>query len=174
MPPIHPIFVHFPLALLTVSFAADLIGRLRPNADAQALGFWCLVLAAVGAAGAVAAGFIDMDRAALADETHRFVHLHRNSGLVLLAAVVLLAGWRWRIRRRRPVVAVALPYLGAAAAVFALALFQGWFGGELVYGWGAGVSAAGQGMVSREEGLRGLAPFSVFTEEVHDQHGHAH
>lgn len=58
--------------------------------------------------------------------------------------------------------------------MLALALFQGWFGGELVYGWGAGVSAAGQGAVSREEGLRGLAPFAAFIEDEHDHTGHSH
>lgn len=102
MPPIHPIFVHFPLALLTVSFGADLIGRWRPNADARVVGFWCLVLAVLGAAVAVPTGFVDMTRADLADATHRFVHLHRNSGLVLFAALLLLALWRWWIRRRPP------------------------------------------------------------------------
>ena len=172
MPPVHPIFVHFPLALLTVSLGADLVGRWRPNADAVAVGFWCLILAAIGAAGAAATGFIDMNRADLAEMTHRFVHMHRTSGLVLLTALVLLALWRWRIRRR-PVGGVGLPYLGAAGAVFALALFQGWFGGELVYGWGAGVSAAGQGVMSPEKGLRRLAPFSALTEEAHDHHEHA-
>ena len=173
--PIHPILVHFPIALLTVSFGADLIGRLRPSADARAIAFWSLVLAALGAAGAVTTGFIDMYRAELAETTHRFVHLHRNSGLVLLTALVLLAVWRWRIRRRRTVSnSVGLPYLVSAGAVFALVLFQGWFGGELVYGLGAGVSAAGQGVVSAEEGQTGLAPFSAFTEEADEHHGHAH
>jgi uncharacterized membrane protein len=173
MPPLHPILVHFPLALFTVALGADVIGRVRPTAEASALGFWCLVVAVLGAAGAVAAGFLDMYRADLAEATHRFVHLHRDSGLVLFAALVLLAVWRWWIwRRTAPSGGVGWPYLLSAGAVFALVLFQGWFGGELVYGLGAGVSAAGQGVVSPEEGQMGLAPLSVFTEEVHGHHGH--
>jgi hypothetical protein len=55
-----------------------------------------------------------------------------------------------------------------------LLAFQGWFGGQLVYGLGAGVSAAGQGVVSPEEGQKGLAPFSVFIEEAQEHQGHAH
>jgi uncharacterized membrane protein len=172
MLPIHPIVVHFPIALFTVSVVADLLGRVRPSAETSTLGFWCLVLAAFGAAGAAAAGVIDMYRADLAAATHGFVHLHRDIGYVLLGAMVLLAAWRWRIRRR-PVALNRISgwYLFSASAVFALLVFQGWFGGELVYGLGAGVSAAGQGVVSPEQGQMGLAPFARFTEAAQ---GHRH
>ncbi len=165
--------MHFPIALLTVSFGAEAIGRLRPNPASRTLGYWCLVLAAVGAAGAVATGLIDMYRADLAAATHGYVHLHRDIGWALLAAIVLLAAWRWRIRRRGgPDGQVGWPYLAAAAAVFGLLVFQGWFGGELVYGLGAGVSAAGQGVVSPEQGQMGLAPFTRFIEDAHAHSGH--
>jgi uncharacterized membrane protein len=172
MPPIHPILVHFPVSLVTVALGADVIGQLRPSTEARALGFWCLVVAVLGAAGAVAAGHLDMYRADLAEATHRFVHLHRNIGLVLLAALVLLAVWRWRIWRSTAADSVGWPYLLCATAVFTVVLFQGWFGGELVYGHGLGVAAAGQGVESPEEGQMGLAPFARFTEAAPDHHGH--
>jgi uncharacterized membrane protein len=173
MPPIHPIFVHFPLSLFTVALSADVIGRFRPSTEARALGFWCLVVAALGAAGAVAAGYVDMYRADLAEMTHRFVHLHRDFAVFLLILLALLAVWRWRIWRSTAAAdRVGWPYLLSAIAVFTLVLFQGWFGGELVYGLGAGVSAAGQGVVSPEEGQTSLAPFVGLTETGHDHHGH--
>jgi uncharacterized membrane protein len=172
MPPIHPILVHFPVSLFTVALGADVIGQLRPSAETRALGFWCPVVAVLGAAGAVATGFIDMYRADLAEATHRFVHLHRDIGLLLLAALALLAIWRWLIWRSTvPADRVGWPYLLSAMAVFTLVVFQGWFGGELVYGHGAGVSAAGQGVESLEEGQMGLAPFARFTEAAPDHHG---
>jgi uncharacterized membrane protein len=177
MPPIHPILVHFPVSLVTVSLGADVVGRLRPSAEARALGFWCLVVAVVGAAGSVAAGsvaagFVAMYRADLEEATHLFVHLHRDVGLLLLTALALLAVWRWRIWRSTAANRVGWRYLLCAMAVFTLVVFQGWFGGELVYGHGAGVSAAGQGVESPEEGQMGLAPFARFTEAAHDHHGH--
>lgn len=147
------------------------IGRLRPSTETRALGFWCLVVAGLGAAGAVAAGYIDMYRADLAEMTHRFVHLHRDVGVLLLGLLVLLAVWRWRIRRSAAD-RVGWRYLVSAIAVFTLVLFQGWFGGEMVYGLGAGVSTAGQGVVSPEEGQTSLAPFVGLTETGHDHHGH--
>ena len=170
--PIHPILVHFPVSLVTVALGADVIGQLRPCAETRTLGFCCLVVAVLGAAGAIAAGFIDMYRADLAEATHRFVHLHRDVGLLLLAALALLAVWRWRIWRGTAADRVGWPYLLSAIAVFVLVMFQGWFGGELVYGHGAGVAAAGQGVVSPEEGQMGLAPFAGFTEAAHDHRGH--
>jgi uncharacterized membrane protein len=172
MLPIHPMLVHFPLALFTVSLGADIIDRLRPSAATGALGFWCLVIAAFGAAGAVAAGHVDMYRADLAEMTHSLVHLHRDIGVLLLVLLVLLAVWRWRIWRSTAADRVGWPYLFSAITVFVLVLFQGWFGGEMVYGLGAGVSAAGQGVVSPEHGQTGLAPFIGFTEAPHDHHDH--
>jgi hypothetical protein len=40
---------------------------------------------------------------------------------------------------------VTAPYTLAAIVVFSLTMFQGWYGGEMVYSHGAGVAAAGQG-----------------------------
>lgn len=175
MSPLHPVLVHFPIALVTVAVAADVIGRIGQSATAKTLGFWCLVLAVPSAAGAVAAGVLDMYLADLAETTHGFVHLHRGTGLVLLAALTVLSVWRWRIWRRGPSAdQVGRPYLFSAAAVFALLAFQGWFGGQLVYDLGAGVSAAGQGVVSPEEGEMSLAPFAAFTQPAHDHHEHVH
>jgi len=45
----------------------------------------------------------------------------------------------------------------AAFLVFALTMFQGWFGGEMVYTQGAGVAAAGQGTESKQEAQPRLA-----------------
>lgn len=173
MSPLHPALVHFPVALFTVSLAADAIGRFRASVVANTLGYWCVTLAVMSAAAAVAAGNWDMYRADLAEATHGFVHLHRDIGLALLAMLSLLAFWRWRIwRRTSSENRVGWPYLISAVAVFALLAFQGWFGGQLVYGLGAGVSAAGQGVVTPEEGQMGLAPFSRFTKTPQSHHNH--
>lgn len=172
MSPLHPAIVHFPIALFTLSFAADVVSRIRNNGRANVFAVWCLVFAVVSAAAAVAVGTFDMVRADLAEATHRFVHLHRDIGFVVLAGLALLALWRWWTwYRTASVRAPGWPYILSATAVFALLVFQGWFGGQLVYGLGAGVSAAGQGVVSPEEGQMGLAPFARFTGAVHDHQG---
>ena len=65
-------------------------------------------------------------------------------GFVLVGAVIVLTLWRWLVyarRDREPGIA----YLIRALLVVGLTLFQGWYGGEMVYSQGAGVAAAGKG-----------------------------
>ena len=85
----------------------------------------------------------------------------------------LLAIWRWWIwRRASPDGRAGWPYLVSVMAVFAILTYHGWFGGQLVYDPGLGVSAAGQGLVTPEDGQMGLAPFSRFTEATRNHHNH--
>ncbi len=65
MKPIHPILVHFPLALLPLAVAADLIGFFAGIDSLRHTG-WCAILgASMGAVLTVAAGFFYMYRATL-------------------------------------------------------------------------------------------------------------
>ena len=129
--PIHSMLVHFPLALVALSVAADVAFFFLKIESLRHTGWWALAGAAAGAALAVAAGIFDMRRASLADEVHARVHRHMRVGLALLAAIAGLTIWRWTfIDSAAEVTAV---YLDCAILVAALAIFQGWLGGELVY-----------------------------------------
>jgi uncharacterized membrane protein len=57
-----------------------------------------------------------------------------------------LVTWRWIAMDSGAFATVG--YLIVAWIVVALVLFQGWFGGEMVYGHGAGVAPAEQGQES--------------------------
>ena len=59
--------------------------------------------------------------------------------------------WRWLGYERRKL-APGWPYLLLAFCVLGLTLFQGWYGGEMVYSQGAGVAAAGKGTESPNVG----------------------
>lgn len=43
MPPIHPAIVHYPIALMTLSVIADLLGYVMDSPSLQAAGTWALV-----------------------------------------------------------------------------------------------------------------------------------
>ena len=43
MPPLHPAFVHFPIALMAFSFITDLLGRLFNKRSLTSAGFWCVI-----------------------------------------------------------------------------------------------------------------------------------
>lgn len=144
LPPMHPALVHLPLAFVVLSFVADLAAKMTRRESLRHVGLWSLLAALVGGVATIAAGYWDMNRAALNSDTHEYVDLHLKIGWSLAGGLVILSIWRWRIRQQARRVVTA-PYLIAALVVFGLTMFQGWYGGEMVYSHGAGVAAAGQG-----------------------------
>jgi uncharacterized membrane protein len=143
MPPLHPALVHFPVALVTFAFIADLVAYLSTGRYWSRIGLAALMGAVIGGIATVAAGYYDMGRATLG-ETHEYVHFHMTVGWILFGTVTGLALWRWRISRQ-PQPRIGLLYVLAAFLTLGVTLFQGWYGGELVYSQGAGVAAAGKG-----------------------------
>ncbi|PYS31955.1 MAG: hypothetical protein DMF75_13290 [Acidobacteria bacterium] len=154
MPPLHPALVHFPIALVSFSFITDLLGRLFNRSSLRAAAFWTLIGALIGGACAAVAGYYDMTRDTLG-ETYKYVDFHQDMGWILVGAVAVLTLWRWLVyaRRERP---PGMIYLIAALLVLGLTLFQGWFGGEMVYSQGAGVAAAGKGTEPATNGKQRL------------------
>ena len=88
--------------------------------------------------------------AELKEEVHARVHRHMKVGLILLAAILALALWRWRIHTNSELT-VGWSYLIAALLAVALTTLQGWLGGELVYSDGVFVRQAPSG---RPMGMR--------------------
>jgi len=160
IPPIHPALVHLPIAFVLLSVIADLCARLtasEPNrARFRFIGFWTLVAGLAGGVLTIAAGYVDMYRATLAPETHDFVDLHLTIGWTLAVCLVILTGWRWLIWHRGQMT-INTSYLVAGFLVLGLTMFQGWYGAEMVYSYGAGVAAAGQGTESAEAAQSRLA-----------------
>jgi uncharacterized membrane protein len=68
IPPIHPALVHLPIAFVILSVVADFAARVSKKESSRAvfrtLGFWTLVAALGGGVLTVAAGYIDLQRAA--------------------------------------------------------------------------------------------------------------
>lgn len=143
--PYHPIFVHFPIALVIVAFFADVIGVAGRRPSALTVGWACLLLGLIGTLLTVVSGIRDMHAASLTDATDQLVDVHMRIGIALgflLLGLTIWRGWLAKVGMGTR----AMPFL-VCFAVFVLLLgFQGWYGGELAYSHGAGVAAAGQGM----------------------------
>lgn len=156
MPPLHSAFVHFPIALVVFSFIADLLGRFFNKSSMRAAAFWSLIGALVFGAITAATGYYDMTRTrGVLGETFRYVDFHMDMGWILIGCVVVLTAWRWFAYARRDL-RPGIPYLIAALLVMGLVLFQGWFGGEMVYSQGAGVAATGKGTEPAANGKQRL------------------
>jgi uncharacterized membrane protein len=154
MPPLHPAFVHYPIALVTFSFLADLLGRVFNVRSLRSAGFWSLVAALIFGAITVTTGYFDFKRDALGDVS-KYADFHMDVGWILISAVLVLCLWRWLVYARRDL-PPGIPYLIAALIVLGLTLFQGWYGGEMVYSQGAGVAAAGKGTEAPSAGKQRL------------------
>lgn len=144
MAPLHPAFVHFPIALVVVSFLTDLLGRIFGKPSLRATACWTLIAALIFGGIAAATGYYDMLRTrSVLGDTFRYVDFHQDVGFILVGAVVVLTAWRiiYARRDRSP----GVLYLVAALLVTGLVLFQGWYGGEMVFSQGAGVAATGKG-----------------------------
>lgn len=129
--PVHPIVVHFPIALLVTSFVADAAYWLTGFDTLRHTGFWMLVGASATGALTVAAGVFDMGRASLEGAVHERVHRHMWIGICLYAVICALTLWRWSLFASD--LRVTVLYLDFGLLAVALAAFQGWLGGELVY-----------------------------------------
>lgn len=137
MTPVHPMLVHFPIALLVTSVFADFLAVLGAGDSLREAGWWALVGAAVGAVFTVLAGLFDMYRASLTEAAHKRVHQHMKVGFALATVIAALAIWRGMIHEQG--VALGWTYVAVAFLTVGLAAFQGWLGGELVYTLGVGV-----------------------------------
>jgi uncharacterized membrane protein len=141
MKPIHPMLVHFPIALLLMSVTADFAAFFTDMRTLRDTAWWSLLGAAVSGLFTVLAGLYDMRRAQLKEEVHARVHRHMKVGLTLLTALVGLTLWRWTIHTNLDLT-VGWSYLAAALLVVCLTGLQGWLGGELVYSDGVFVRHA--------------------------------
>jgi uncharacterized membrane protein len=152
----HPIMVHFPIALLLASVALDWVGYLLARPGFTRAGFYTLVL---GALGAGVAALLGPDHVDGADAT-ALLNWHQLFALLtVLIAVTLVAIRFFGVDGISG--GPALVYLAATLALVAAVCMTGYFGGELTYHLGVGVSnASGVGGASTGAAVA-LAPVAA-------------
>jgi len=139
----HPIFVHFTVALVTVSVLLYLVGycthRFQLGREILIVARWCLWLGAIAAIATVSAGFIAYYTVAHDTPSHIVMTVHRNWAITTLVAVLLMSIWSWHFyRKERKVNGLFL--MGLIAMITLLAI-TAWHGSELVYRHGIGVKS---------------------------------
>lgn len=137
---IHPLLVHFPIALLSLFFVLDLAGSVKKNPDWRNAASYFLYLGTVAAALTVVAGFVAVNTVPHGDNVHDIMENHEHLGLTVLAFASFLSVWRY--------VSLGLPSGGAnnffliLAALMCLIMALGAdLGGLMVYHYGVAVKA---------------------------------
>ena len=134
--PLHPMLVHFPVALWTLAVAADAGGLLAGDAWWWRLGFGCQALGLATAALAMVAGWLDYASLARShpaqDTAVAYLLVMSTAWLSFLASL----GLRGLPDGGPP----SWPAIAVAGFGFVAMAVGGWLGGRLVYGFGVGIS----------------------------------
>jgi uncharacterized membrane protein len=143
VPPLHPMAVHFPLALLVTAAFVLSLARLRPMrrfASPLALvGTWNLCLGALGIIVAAATGLAAVLHLDVGSGARMAIAVHVRWAMFTTVGVLLLAVWRGA--GSDPDSRPSAFFLALLWAITASLLITGYHGGQNVYEYGVGVSA---------------------------------
>lgn len=143
--PIHPIVVHFVIAMVLFSFGCDLVGYFSRNYRLFEVSFWNLFVAAIAIFVAVIFGQFEAGLAQVYEAVRPVLNLHTVIGWSLSAIVAAITAWRLVIRARNPR-KVPTTYLGVAAFLACLVCLQVYLGSKLVWVYGLHVEPVVEAM----------------------------
>src|SRR5688572_7882105 len=147
--PMHPIFVHFTIALTSASLIFDALGFFLDKASLTATGGWTLFGSAVTTLMTISTGLTSSTRAPIEEgEARSFLRAHMALGLIFFGLLVAVTFWRvslWQNGR-----GVSWLYLTSLAVVALVMTMQGYLGGELVYRYGVEVEQAHRELPERK------------------------
>src|SRR3954454_19409189 len=132
---LHPMIVHFPIALLIASVVLDALGIGFRRASLTQAGFYTLIGGSLGAAASVLTGpeHEAKDAAALT-----ILHRHELFAALMVFCCLILVGMRLG-NVEGLYGAGAAGYLALGGALIVCIVLTGYFGGQLVYDHGVGV-----------------------------------
>ncbi len=141
IPNYHPIFVHFTVALLSVSTGffvlAYLFRRHKWRQQWLTTAYWNLWLGAGITLLTLAAGWYAFNTVDHDTPSHEAMLEHRNWALVTVVVILLVAAWSIRrYARSRPQNPL---FVGGMVLAWVLVTATAWHGAELVYRYGLGV-----------------------------------
>ena len=135
MDTIHPIVVHFVIAMAVIAVLFDLIGRLARRPALYEVGFWNLLVATAAIFVAIIFGQVEAGLAEPYGASREILNLHSTIGWSLAGVLAVLTGWRYVIRSRDP---ARLPpaFLAAGGLLVLLVAVQVKLGNELIWTYG--------------------------------------
>ena len=148
---IHPIVVHFVIAMALISVVFDLIGVVTGRRNLFEVSFWNLLVATVAIFVAIIFGQIEAGLASPYGAARDILSVHSTIGWSLAGVLGLLTGWRFVVRQKDP---NRLPggFLAVDGLLAALVVTQVYLGDKLVWIYGLHtvpvVEAARSGVLS--------------------------
>ena len=135
MDTIHPIVVHFVIAMAVISVIFDLIGVLTRRTNLFEVSFWNLLFATAAIFVAIIFGQVEAGLAEPYGRASEILNLHSTLGWSLAGVLSLLSGWRYVIRSKDPQ-SLPLAFLAAGGVLALLVVVQVTLGNQLIWVYG--------------------------------------
>ena len=148
---IHPIVVHFVIAMALITVVFDVIGVISGKKNLFEVSFWNLIVATVAIFLAIIFGQVEAGLANPYGASRDILNIHSTIGWSLAGVLALLTGWRYVARQKDP---ANLPrgFLALDVVLAGLVITQVYLGDKLVWVYGLHtvpvVEAIRQGVVS--------------------------
>ncbi len=132
---IHPIVVHFVIAMVLFAFFCDVVGYFTGNKKLYEVSWWNMCVATVSIFIAIIFGQIEAGLAIAYDAVAPILNIHTIIGWSLSGIIAVITGWRYVIRSKTP---DSLPsaYLGISLLLVCLVFYQIILGDNLVWVYG--------------------------------------
>lgn len=174
----HPIFVHFSVALLSMSALLYLAGLALRKPNLLLVARWNLWIGAIFTIGTVLAGFYAYNTVAHDGPSHAAMADHKNWALVTATIFGILAVWS--LAKHRGAKSVSSGFVVLMLLATGLLGVTGFKGGEAVYRYGLGVVSmpqiegnGGHGSHSHGHG-EGVHGETLIPDDGHGEQSHAH
>lgn len=132
---IHPIVVHFVIAMVLFAVFCDVLGAITKNTRLFEVGWWNLFFATISIFIAVLFGQVEAGLSEPYTVARSTLNIHTLLGWSLSAILAAITAWRFIIRSRDP---QTLPksFLGVGVLLSALVFYQVYLGDKLVWVYG--------------------------------------
>jgi uncharacterized membrane protein len=132
---VHPIVVHFVIAMVLFGFVCDVIGSFTKNPRLFEVSWWNMVLATVSIFVAIIFGQFEAGLAKPYDVVQPVLNMHTFIGWSLSGLIAAVTGWRYVIRLRTPDT-LPIPYLALNLLLATVVIVQVYLGDQLVWVYG--------------------------------------
>ncbi|MBD2362166.1 DUF2231 domain-containing protein [Anabaena minutissima FACHB-250] len=132
---LHPIVVHFVIAMVLFAFACDAIGFFTGKTRFYEVGWWNLFVATIAIFVAIIFGQFEAGLAKPYEVVKSVLNLHTLIGWSLSGILAAMTAWRYVLRTRDPQ-RIPVHYLGAGLILVLIVGMQVYLGDELVWVYG--------------------------------------
>jgi uncharacterized membrane protein len=132
---IHPIVVHFVIAMVLFAVVCDIVGYFTRNYRLYEVSWWNMFFATISIFIAIIFGQIEAGLSLAYEAVQPVLNLHTLLGWSLSGIIASITAWRYIIRLRDPQ-KLPVPYLAAGMVLSVIVCFQVYLGDKLVWVYG--------------------------------------